>query len=135
MTLIEKRWVEVQLYNMILKIYHINNDTQDIMYIIEIVSSIFKMRTEALKMLATKLLYNLRARPTKKEYAILAFHFKVPISTIAQHTGYSSKYLYKQIKTWDITTLNIYPNEYTNEEYALMQELLKNIHKLKEWLV
>lgn len=135
MTLIEKRWLEIQLYNLILKIYHINNDTQDIMYIIEIISSIFKMKTESLKMLATKILYNLRARPSKKEYALLAHHFKVPISTIAKHTGYSLKYLYKQIKNWDITNINIYPNEYSDEEYELMQEFINNIHSLKEWLI
>ena len=135
MNTIEKRWCEVQLYNMLIKIYNINNDTQDIMYIIEIISSIFKMKTEALKLLATKMLYNLRSRPSKKEYATLAFHFNIPITTIAKHTGYSTKYLYKQIKNWSVENLNIYSNEYSDSEYALIQEFLKNIHALKEWLI
>ena len=135
MSPIEKRWLEVQLYNSILKIYHKNNDIQDVITIIELIGALFQTKTEALKNLALKMLYNLRTRPSKKEYAILAAHFKVPAGTIAKHTGYTRQYIYNQMKTWDATKLNIYTNEYTEEEYKLMQTTINNIHTLKEWLI
>jgi hypothetical protein len=135
MTPIEKRWLEVQLYNNLLKIYHKNNDIQDVITIIELISTLFQMKTEALKNLALKMLYNLRTRPTKKEYAILASHFKVPAGTIAKHTGYKRQYIYNQMKTWNVEDLNIYQNEYTEEEYNLMYNIINNIHELKEWLI
>ena len=135
MTLIEKRWLEVQLYNNLIKIYHKNNDIQDVITILELIAALFQMKTEPLKTLALKMLYNLRTRPTKKEYAILAAHFKIPAGTIAKHTGYKRQYIYNQLKNWDINNLNIYPNEYTEEEYTLMKNVLKNLHELKEWLI
>ena len=93
------------------------------------------MKTEALKTLALKMLYNLRTRPTKKEYAILAAHFKVPPNTIAKHTGYTRQYIYNQMKNWNTDTLSIYTNEYTDEEYTLMKNAVDNLHNLKEWLI
>lgn len=135
MSLLEKRWLEVQMYNNLLKIYYINNDIQDVVTIIELLSSLFHLPTEQLKLLANKMLYNLRTRPTKKEYAILASHFKVPITQIALHTGYTTQYLYNKIKTWNVNTVNIYHNEYSDKEYALMEEFINTSHKLKEWLI
>lgn len=135
MTPIEKRWLEVQMYNNLLKIYHKNNDIQDVITILELISALFQMKTEALKTLALKMLYNLRTRPTKKEYAILATHFKVPADIIAKHTGYKRQYIYNQIKNWNPETLSIYTNEYTTEEYDLMKTTIDNLHNLKEWII
>lgn len=135
MTLVEKRWLEVQLYNNLINVYHKNNDVQDVIIVIELIGALFQIPTEALKALALKMLYNLRTRPTKKEYAILAAHFKVPAATISKHTGYKRQYIYNQMKTWDVNKLNIYPHEYTDEEYALMETTLNNLHDLKEWLI
>lgn len=135
MTPLEKRWLEVQLYNSLLKVYYKNNDIQDVITIIELISALFQMQTEALKALALKMLYNLRTRPTKKEYAILATHFKVPADTIAKHTGYKRQYIYNQMKNWNTNTLNIYTHEYTDEEYSLMKDTVNNLHDLKEWLL
>ena len=135
MTPLEKRWLEVQVYNNLLKIYHKNNDIQDVVTIIELLGSLFHLPTEQLKLLATKMLYNLRTRPTKKEYAIIAAHFKVPIVQIALHTGYTTQYLYNKIKTWNLDMVNIYHNEYSEKEYELMQDFINTSHKLKEWLI
>lgn len=135
MTPIEKRWLEVQFYNSLLKIYHKNNDVQDILTFIELLSALFQMQTEAIKTLALKVLYNLRTRPTKKEYAILATHFKIPADIIAKHTGYKRQYIYNQMKNWSLNTLDIYTNEYTQEEYNLIQDFINNLHNLKEWLL
>lgn len=135
MTPLEKRWLEVQMYNNLLKIYHINNDIQDIITIIELLSTLFQLPTEQLKTLANKMLYSLRTKPTKKEYAILALHFKVPIVQIALHTGYTTQYLYNKIKTWNLDNVNVYTNEYTDTEYNLMQLFIEKSHTLKEWLL
>lgn len=135
MTPLEKRWLEVQMYNNLLKIYHINNDIQDIITIIELLSTLFQLPTEQLKTLANKMLYSLRTKPTKKEYAILALHFKVPIVQIALHTGYTTQYLYNKIKTWSLDNVNVYTNEYTDAEYNLMQLFIEKSHTLKEWLI
>lgn len=135
MTPLEKRWLEVQLYNNLIKIYYKNNDIQDVITIIELISALFQMQTEALKALALKILYNLRTRPTKKEYAILATHFKVPPSIVAKHTGYKRQYIYNQMKNWNTDTLSIYTNEYTDEEYTLMKNAVDSLHNLKEWLI
>lgn len=135
MTPIEKRWLEVQLYTNLIKIYHKNNDIQDVITIIELISTLFQMKTETLKTLALKMLYNLRTRPTKKEYAILATHFKIPANIIAKHTGYKRQYIYNQMKNWNVDTLNIYNNEYTDEEYQLIESTINNLHSLKEWLI
>ena len=126
---IEKRWLEVQMYNNLLKVYHINNDIQDVMVLLELICHLFQIPSEPLKMLASKMLYSLRTRPTKKEYAVLANYFKVPIVQIAEHTGYKLQYLYNVIKTWDMSNANIYNNEYSDTEYALMDTFLKKAHE------
>ena len=135
MTPVEKRWLEVQMYNNLIKIYHKNNDIQDVITVLELISALFQMKTEALKALALKMLYNLRTRPTKKEYAILATHFKVPANIIAKHTGYTRQYIYNQMKNWNLDALSIYVNEYTDNEYTLMKDTINNLHKLKEWII
>lgn len=135
MSPIEKRWLEVQMYNNLLKIYHINNDIQEVMTVIELLCVLFKIPTEALKLLASKMLYDLRTRPNKKEYAILAAHFKVPVVQIASHTGYTLQYLYNKIKTWSIDDINFYHNAYSETEYKLMQTFIEKSHELKEWLL
>ena len=135
MSPLEKRWLEVQMYNNLLKIYHINNDIQDIITVIELLSTLFQLPTEQLKILANKMLYSLRTKPSKKEYAIIALHFKVPIVQIALHTGYTVQYLYNKIKTWSIDDVNVYTNEYTDTEYNLMHLFIEKSHTLKEWLL
>jgi hypothetical protein len=134
MSPIEKRWLEVQMYNSLLKIYHINNDIQDVMTVIELLGTLFKIPTEPLKLLANKILYDLRTRPSKKEYATLAAYFKVPIIQIAKQTGYKVQYLYNKIKTWNINDLNLY-NNYTDSEYMLIKTFIKKSQELKEWLL
>lgn len=134
-TLIEKRWLEIQMYNYLLKVYHKNNDIQDIIYVIELLSFLFKMPSEAIKNLATRMIHNIRIKPSKKEYAIIALHFKVPVTKIALHTGYTLQYLYNKIKTWDINDLQFYNTEYTDAEYALMELFINKTHELKEWLI
>lgn len=135
MTVTEKRWTELQFYSICLKIYKVNNDMQDIFSMLEVLGTIYKFNTELAKHLAQTLIITLRAKPQRRETALIAREMNIHIDRIAAITDYNKRYLYDLFSRYKAVELTRYYPTWTDQQLQLMQTIVKTITKIKEWTI
>lgn len=135
MKITQKRWIELQFYSLCLKLYKINNDMQDIFSMLEVLGSIYKFNIEQSKHIAQKLIITLRAKPQRKETALIAREMNIHIDRIAAITGYNKRYLYDLFSKNKAIDLTRYYPTWTDSQLQLMQQIINIISKIKEWTI
>ena len=131
---IKWKWIEIQFYMLIKNVYDVNHDIQDIFSFIEFIGSVFNINIEITKRIAYTMFFELRAIPKRKEIAVYAMHFNIPVAVIAKYTNYKRQYIYQLTKKLTINDLNVYIN-WAPEEYAVMDKFINTAKQIKEWLI
>ena len=135
MTNQEIRWLEIQYYMLCYKLYHLNNDMQDITTTLEQIWSLYHtFNLEIAKNIAQTLLITIRSKPKRNEIVLIAKELNVPTKDIIKLTGYTRRYIYKLFAS-NTTPNTWYYNNWTERQIETMQNVLETFQKIKEWVL
>lgn len=133
----EARWLEIQYYMLCYKLYHLNNDMQDVITTLEQIWSLYHtFNLEIAKQIAQTLLITIRQHPKRLEVALIAHSLGVATRDIIKLTGYHSQYIYRLFrKKKNPEDVTWYYNNWTERQLETMQNVLITFNKLKEWVL
>lgn len=84
---IERRWLEVRFYYLILELYHVRNNFMDAMAVISVVRQISEKDTKRLQELAATMTSDPYYLPSDEEFIILASMNGIKQKDIAEYMG------------------------------------------------
>ena len=133
----EALWLEIQYYMLCYKLYHLNNDMQDVITTLEQIWSLYHtFNLEIAKQIAQTLLITMRQQPRRLEVALIAHSLGVATKDIIKLTGYHSQYIYRLFrKKQNPEDVTWYYNNWTERQLETMQNVLTTFNKLKEWVL